>query len=74
MDAGYLNCWDVVQILEITVRAVGMKVDIISSSIYCYYCICLRIQQFSHQRNNLVSNKDCPPVLTDVLWSEWRNI
>ena len=33
MDAGYLNCWDTVQILEITVRAVGMKVDVISSSI-----------------------------------------
>lgn len=33
MDAGYLNCWDTVQILEITVRAMGMKVDVISSSI-----------------------------------------
>lgn len=50
MDAGYLNCWDVVQILEIIVRAVGMKVDVISSSIYCYYYICLRIWQFSQQR------------------------
>lgn len=28
------------KILEIIVRAVGMKVDVISSSIYCYY-ICL---------------------------------